>query len=109
MSSNGALTLISVVPLAGLNPSDPLVATGTFSNGNAAEKAEALRALCAAQCGEQLFKLIYNTLSARSHSTGSAAYDDAYFRKELMNRLGPSRMQFVQLIAQLIYYDDCQK
>ena len=32
--------------------------------------------------------------------------DDGYFKQELLQRLGPSRMQYVHLMDQLIYYEE---
>lgn len=31
--------------------------------------------------------------------------DEAYFRQELMARLGPSRMQYLHLVDQLLYLE----
>ncbi len=32
--------------------------------------------------------------------------DDAYFRQDLLQRIGPHRMQYLQLVDALIYYED---
>jgi len=62
------------------------------------------------QLGEPLFQLIYGNLSGRGRHAPpggrAAAYDDAFFRRELMTRLGPSRMQYVQLIDQILYHEE---
>mmetsp|Transcript_17043 Transcript_17043/g.36817 ORF Transcript_17043/g.36817 Transcript_17043/m.36817 type:complete len:694 (-) Transcript_17043:512-2593(-) len=76
----------------------------TYSAGGAlADRVAALRGYCASNLGQALFELIYNALRKRG-SSGSG--DEALFRQELMNRLGPGRMQYVHLVDQLIYFED---
>ena len=68
----------------------------------------ALRGYCITNLGQPLFELIYNAMRKRL-SGAQASGDDGYFRQELMSRLGPTRMQYVHLIDQLLYFEDCYK
>lgn len=68
-----------------------------------ADRAAALRSYCVAALGQPLFELIYAAL--RRRVGGVVPVDDAVFRKELQNRLGPSRMQYIGLIDQLIFFE----
>lgn len=85
------------------------------------ERAHALRMYCASALGPQLFDLIYGVLrrriataaaTAAAMGAGAAAAaaggggEEATFRQDLQARLGPGRMQYVQLIDQLIYFED---
>lgn len=63
-----------------------------------------LQSFCVGALGPQLFDLIYGQL--RRRVSGGPASDEHVFRQELQARLGPSRMQCVQLIDQLIFYED---
>lgn len=73
-----------------------------MSNGAAHIPRQTLKPYCQVHFSLSNFFRIRCPQSA----AGSSAYDDAFFRRELTTRLGPSRMQFVQVIDQLIYYDD---
>ncbi|KAG1672034.1 hypothetical protein FOA52_008910 [Chlamydomonas sp. UWO 241] len=77
----------------------------TYNVGAAlADRASAMRGYCVNALGQQIFDLIYGQL--RRRVGGGPASDEHVFRQELQARLGPSRMQHVQLIDQLIYFED---
>ncbi len=42
-------------------------------------------------------------LSALSVQGGA---DDAYFRQELMSRLGPHRLQYLQLVDAMVFFEE---
>ncbi len=82
----------------------PATLMRTYDAGAAlADRATALRSYCSSALGQPLFELIYSALRRRVVGGG----DEQVFRQELQNRLGPSRMQYVHLIDQLIYFEDC--
>ncbi|KAG2497776.1 hypothetical protein HYH03_004048 [Edaphochlamys debaryana] len=76
-----------------------------LDRGGLADRIQALREVCAYNLGAPLYELIYGYIRKRM-AQGLAA--DAGFRAELMQRLGPGRMQYVHLIDQLIYFEDRQ-
>ena len=59
--------------------------------------------LAAASAGQPLYELIYGYVRKRM---AQGIYDDPAFRSELMQRLGADRMQYVQLIDQIIFIED---
>ncbi|KAJ9525218.1 hypothetical protein QJQ45_020750, partial [Haematococcus lacustris] len=78
---------------------------GVGVEGGAVGRAEALREVCHSALGPQLFDLLYGVMRSRlSQQMG----DEAVFRQELLARLGPQRMHYLQLIDQLLYYEDQQ-
>jgi hypothetical protein len=50
-----------------------------------------------------VYELIYGYIRKRMTQ---GITDDTPFRTELLQRLGPGRMQYVHLIDQLIYFED---
>uniref|UniRef100_A0A7R9Z4D4 non-specific serine/threonine protein kinase n=1 Tax=Chlamydomonas euryale TaxID=1486919 RepID=A0A7R9Z4D4_9CHLO len=83
----------------------PLELLSSYNVGAAMQdRVVALRAYCTNALGPQLFDLIYGQL--RRRVSGGPASDEHVFRQELQARLGPSRMQCVQLIDQLIFFED---
>ncbi|KXZ49455.1 hypothetical protein GPECTOR_21g681 [Gonium pectorale] len=59
--------------------------------------------VCAYNLGQPLYELIYGYIRKRM---AQGLTDDAAFRTELLQRLGPGRMQYVHLLDQLIYFED---
>ncbi len=54
-----------------------------------------------------MFDTIYTYLRRRMHAgLGPGMQDDSTFKMELAARLGPSHMAYVQLIDQLLYFED---
>lgn len=67
------------------------------------DRAAALRQICGANLGQPLYELIYGYVRKRM---AQGIYDDPAFRSELLQRLGADRMQYVQLIDQIIFIED---
>ncbi|GLI61210.1 hypothetical protein VaNZ11_003502 [Volvox africanus] len=74
-----------------------------LDRGGLADRILALREVCAYNLGQPLYELIYGYIRKRM---AQGMTDDAAFRQELLQRLGPGRMQYVHLIDQLIYFED---
>ncbi|GLC41306.1 Serine/threonine-protein kinase Nek3 [Pleodorina starrii] len=74
-----------------------------LDRGDLADRILALREVCAFNLGQPLYELIYGYIRKRM---AQGVTDDAAFRQELFQRLGPGRMQYVHLIDQLIYFED---
>ena len=77
-----------------------------FSANQVQERIYALKELCKKGLGPTLFEKIYVYMKEKSRLPDRNRQDDMAFRSELSERLGEVRMQYVDLIDQLLFCEE---